>query len=76
MRQLKAEAGLDIWLCGGADLAGQLLPEIDELVVKSYPVIAGGGTPMFTGGFGPRAFTPTEVLTFGHGGTITTYRPS
>ncbi|MDS0139816.1 MULTISPECIES: hypothetical protein [unclassified Amycolatopsis] len=48
--------------------------EIDELVVKSYPVVAGGGVPMFTGGFGPREFTPAEVLTFGHGGTITTYR--
>ncbi len=77
VRQLKAEdGGLDIWLCGGADLAGQLLPEIDELVVKSYPVIAGGGVPMFSGGFGPRAFAPVEVLPFGHGGTITTYRPS
>lgn len=75
VRQLKAEEGSDIWLCGGADLAGQLLPEIDELVVKSYPVAAGGGVPMFTGGFAPRAFTPVEVLTFGHGGTITTYRP-
>ncbi|WP_410643041.1 dihydrofolate reductase family protein [Amycolatopsis sp. lyj-346] len=76
VRQLKTEEGLDIWLCGGGDLAGQLLPEIDELVVKSYPVVAGGGVPMFSGGFGPRGFTPVEVLTFGHGGTITTYRPS
>jgi dihydrofolate reductase len=77
VRQLKAEdGGLDIWLCGGADLAGQLLPEIDELVVKSYPVVAGGGVPMFGGGFGPRGFTPTEVRTFGHGGTVTTYRPA
>ncbi|MEU4251975.1 dihydrofolate reductase family protein [Amycolatopsis sp. NPDC026612] len=77
VQQLKAaDTGLGIWLCGGADLAGQLLPEIDELVVKSYPVVAGGGVPMFRGGFGPRGFTPAEVLTFGHGGTITTYRPA
>lgn len=75
-RRLKAEDGMDIWLCGGSELAGQLLPEIDELVVKSYPVIAGGGLPMFSGGFGPRGFTPVEVLPFGHGGTITTYRPT
>lgn len=45
-------------------------------MVKSYPVVAGGGVPMFGGGFGPRAFTPVEVLTFGHGGTVTTYRPA
>ncbi|MEV6878019.1 dihydrofolate reductase family protein [Amycolatopsis sp. NPDC051128] len=76
-RQLKEEdGGLDIWLCGGAELAGQLLPEIDELVIKSYPVIAGGGLPMFSGGFAPRGFTPVEVLPFGHGGAITTYRPA
>jgi dihydrofolate reductase len=75
VRRLKTEEGRAIWLCGGADLAGRLLPEIDELVVKSYPVLAGGGLPMFTGGFGPRAFAPVEVLTFGHGGTVTTYRP-
>jgi dihydrofolate reductase len=76
-RQLKEEeGGLDIWLCGGSALAGQLLPEIDELVVKSYPVIAGGGLPMFSGGFGPRGFTPSEILPFGHGGAITTYRPT
>ncbi|RKT56466.1 dihydrofolate reductase family protein [Saccharothrix australiensis] len=76
-RRLKAEeGGLDVWLCGGADLAGQLLPEIDELVVKRYPVVAGGGLPMFSGAFGPRDFTPVETLTFSHGGTITTYHPT
>lgn len=37
VRTLKQEdGGLGIWLCGGADLAGQLLPEIDELIVKRY----------------------------------------
>jgi dihydrofolate reductase len=77
VRRLKAEdGGLDIWLCGGSTLAGQLLPEIDELVVKSYPVIAGGGLPMFSGGFAPRGFTPEDVRAFGHGGTNTTYRPT
>lgn len=33
-RGLKAEPGADIWLCGGAALAGQLLGEIDELVLR------------------------------------------
>ncbi len=75
-RRLKAEeGGLDIWLCGGSTLAGQLLPEIDELVVKSYPVVAGGGLPMFSGGFAPRGFAPQDVRPFGRG-TITTYRPT
>lgn len=77
VRRLKAEtASGDIYLCGGADLAGQLLPEIDELVLKRYPVVAGGGKPLFTGPLRPRPFTPVEALTFSHGGTITTYRPA
>ena len=75
VRRLKAEdAAGDIWLCGGGDLAGQLLPEIDELVLKRYPVVAGGGVPAIAGGFGPRRFTPVETRTFSHGGTVTTYR--
>ncbi|ACU37116.1 dihydrofolate reductase family protein [Actinosynnema pretiosum subsp. pretiosum] len=76
VRDLKREDGLDVWLCGGADLAGQLLPEIDELVVKTYPVVAGGGTPLFRAGFAPRAFTPVDVRAFDHGGVVTTYRPA
>jgi dihydrofolate reductase len=77
VRRLKAEtAGGDIWLCGGAVLAGHLLPEIDELVLKRYPVVAGDGKSAFSGRFQPRPFTPVETLTFSHGGTITTYRPT
>jgi dihydrofolate reductase len=77
VRTLKAETGDgDIWLCGGADLAGQLLPEIDELVLKRYPVVAGNGKPAFVGTFEPRPFTVVETLTFSNGGTITTYRPA
>jgi dihydrofolate reductase len=76
VRKLKAETATgDIWLCGGAVLAGQLLSEIDELVLKRYPVVAGDGKPAFSGQFQPRPFAPAETLTFSHGGTITTYRP-
>ncbi|MEU5299424.1 dihydrofolate reductase family protein [Streptomyces noursei] len=77
VRRLKAEdCGGDIWLCGGGVLAGQLLPEIDELLFKRYPVIAGDGVPAFAGRFRPRPFAPVETLTFSHGGTLTTYRPT
>ncbi|MEU5614192.1 dihydrofolate reductase family protein [Streptomyces sparsogenes] len=77
VRRLKAEdAEGDIWLCGGGLLAGQLLPEIDELILKRYPVVAGGGVPAFAEGFSPRPFAPVETLTFSHGGTVTTYRPA
>lgn len=74
VRGLKQEDGLGIWLCGGADLAGQLLPEIDDLIVKRYPVVAGAGKPMFGGGFTPHPFTLVESHTFESGTVISTYR--
>lgn len=43
---LKEETGDDIWLCGGADLAGQLADLIDEIQVKVNPVLFGGGIPL------------------------------
>ena len=47
IRELKAEDGLDIWLCGGGSLAGTLREEIDELHLKVYPVTLGKGVPLF-----------------------------
>ncbi|MGP9018660.1 dihydrofolate reductase family protein [Streptomyces sp. BR1] len=73
VRELKREEGLDLYLCGGADLAGQLIDEIDELVIKSYPVVAGAGIPLFRAGFGPRAFVPTGSRSFENGTVVTTY---
>ncbi|GAB7038606.1 MULTISPECIES: dihydrofolate reductase family protein [Catenuloplanes] len=74
VRRLKREDGLGIWLCGGADLAGQLLPEIDELIVKRYPVVAGAGKPMFGTGFGPVPFTLAESRTFESGTVVGFYQ--
>lgn len=47
VRRLKAEPGTGIWLCGGGILAGQLVEEIDRLVLKVNPVVLGSGTPLF-----------------------------
>jgi dihydrofolate reductase len=72
VRDLKAEdSALDIWLCGGGKLAGALLPEIDELVVKSYPVLAGAGIPMVEGAFDPTVFEVAERTAFPNGVTAT-----
>lgn len=47
VRRLKAEGGVGIWLCGGAELAAQVVDEIDRLVVKINPMVFGSGTPIF-----------------------------
>ena len=74
VRELKQQEGLDIWLCGGAKLAGLLLPEIDELMIKRYPVLAGTGIPLFERPFEPLPLTIVDTRTFPTGATVTTYR--
>ncbi|WP_067897371.1 dihydrofolate reductase family protein [Nocardia vaccinii] len=71
VRQLKSEEGLDIWLCGGGNLAGQLLGEVDRLIIKSYPVIAGEGVRAFAGNFCPTQFTVTGREEFSSGAQVT-----
>ncbi len=73
VRGLKQESGLDIWLCGGGDLAGQLLPEVDELVIKLSPVIAGDGIPLVRRGFDPARFTLTSTTPLPSGVVVLTY---
>ncbi|MFB7464449.1 dihydrofolate reductase family protein [Streptomyces sp. NPDC056224] len=73
VRELKAREGLGIWLCGGADLATQLIDEIDEFVVKTYPVFVGTGMPMSRAGFGVRPLELTGFKALGGGQVVTTY---
>ncbi|MEU8762583.1 dihydrofolate reductase family protein [Streptomyces sp. NPDC048659] len=74
VRALKAEdGGLGIWLCGGAQVAGELADEIDELVIKSYPQVYGSGMPMFATGFGVRDFELQDVRSFGNGVVVRAY---
>jgi dihydrofolate reductase len=73
VRELKGErgTGLDVWLCGGGRLAGALLPEIDELLIKTYPVVAGSGIPVVDGAFDPTVFDVAERTAFPNGVTLT-----
>jgi dihydrofolate reductase len=75
VQRLKKEGGMDIWLCGGGKLASSLLTEIDELIVKNYPVVAGDGIPVFGGRFQPRQFALVDSKTFDDGAIVTTFRP-
>jgi dihydrofolate reductase len=75
IRALKAEQGLDIYLAGGATLSGALVDEIDELVIKLYPVLAGSGVPIFSGaGFAPRGLERVGATSFDSGHVIIEYR--
>ncbi|WP_108933154.1 dihydrofolate reductase family protein [Streptomyces ardesiacus] len=75
VRELKAEdSAFGIYLCGGAAVAGELVDEVDELVIKTYPVIIGTGMPMFASGFQVSEFVPESVRTFGNGVVVRTYR--
>ncbi|MFF5918539.1 dihydrofolate reductase family protein [Streptomyces flavochromogenes] len=74
VRELKAEdSPLDIWLCGGSTIAGELIEEIDELVIKTYPQVYGSGMPMFGADFEPRDFELNDLRVFGNGAFVRTY---
>ncbi|MES9539290.1 dihydrofolate reductase family protein [Actinomadura sp. NPDC000600] len=73
VRELKRRDGLDIWLAGGGKLAGALVDEIDELVVKRHPLVIGSGIPLFDGPYTLAAFTPGATRAFDSGLVVTTY---
>ena len=76
VRELKAsDDGLDIYLAGGGQLAAALLPEIDELIIKRYPAIAGTGIRAFATDFSPRQWEITGNVGFDSGNSITTFVP-
>jgi dihydrofolate reductase len=75
VRQLKASEGGGIWLVGGAELAGALYEEIDELILKVSPVAIGTGIPLFGGRTGgtTRRFALTESQILPGGAVFVTY---
>jgi len=74
VRELKnRDSALGIYLAGGGRLAGELLPEIDRLVVKRYPVVAGAGIPAFGAHFAPTSFGLESVQSFEGGNIVETY---
>lgn len=75
IRELKAEEGEGIWLCGGGRLATVLRDEIDRLALKRNPVLFGAGIPLFeSGDYAPTEFTPTQITQFESGVVLSEYR--
>jgi dihydrofolate reductase len=73
VRSLKAEDGLGIYLAGGARLAGAVFSEIDEVILKLYPVMLGAGVPMLSGAYDVSTFERADVTTFDSGHVILRY---
>ena len=51
-KRLKAQPGKDIWICGGAAVAGQFMERglVDEYYLTVLPVLLGAGIRLFGGG--------------------------
>ncbi|MCG8434045.1 MAG: dihydrofolate reductase family protein [Gammaproteobacteria bacterium] len=76
VRELKQETGKDIWLCGGADLAGTLFADnlIDELTIKLNPVLFGTGIPLFSGAIKQTALELIDTKIYQCGTVFLHYR--
>jgi len=76
VQRLKAEDGKDIWLCGGAKLAGALFAEIDEFIFKINPVLIGVGIPLFHGVAGTIPAKLIEHKVYPNGFVLAQYVPA
>lgn len=73
VRELKQEPGAGIWLCGGGRLAAALRPEIDEIVLKLHPIVAGDGVRLFDGEFDPQQYDLIDHVVYDNGVMTLTY---
>lgn len=69
VKQLKAETGQGIWLCGGSILATTLFVEklIDHLILKVNPFLMGSGIPLFSGVIKQTQLEMTQQKTYSNG---------
>jgi predicted dithiol-disulfide oxidoreductase (DUF899 family) len=73
VRRLEAEDGRSIWPCGGSTLAGQLLPEIDRVLLEVSPVVLGTGLPLSAGDPSVARFALTAVRSSTNGVVLLVY---
>ena len=73
---LKNQEGKPIYLCGGADLAGQcmLAGLIDEIIVKLNPFLMGKGIPLFEGDVPMKQLELTKSTAYENGVVFLHYR--
>lgn len=78
IRKLKQSEGADIQIWGSSELVHLLLKHdlVDELRLKIYPLILGGGKKLFDDNSVPAAFALTESYVTSKGVIIANYRRS
>ena len=64
----------EVVIVGSAEDAGQVAAEIDEVQIKRYPVVLGGGIPLFAAGLAPFGLERTATETLPAGVVLETYR--
>ncbi len=76
IKQLKNSEGLDLQVWGSSKLIHLLLQHdlVDELRIKTYPVILGGGKKLFDSGEMPASFKLTESVVTTTGVIIAAYK--
>lgn len=67
IRGLKTQPGKDIWLPGGGRLAAALADEIDEVILKTHPLVFGSGIPLFGPLGAPRRLSVTDRRSYDSG---------
>ena len=72
---MKADATRPLALFAGAGAAQSVLEAglVDELRLIQFPVVLGGGTPLFAADGRRRTFTPVEIQSFEGGPTLSRY---
>lgn len=76
VHRLKAEPGKDLWLVGGAGLAGRFFEQglVDEVLVGIHPVILGSGLPLVESGYLPRWLDFVSATPYDNGFIALAYR--
>ncbi|WP_431210180.1 dihydrofolate reductase family protein [Puia sp. P3] len=76
IKKLKNTDGADVQVWGSSELIHLLLKHdlVDELRIKTYPIILGEGKRLFDNGSFPAAFTLTESHVTSKGVIIANYR--
>ena len=75
---LKRQPGKDILVFGSGQLVNTLMEHdlVDEYRLMVFPVVVGGGKPLFENASDEKALKPIETKTFASGAVVLSYGPA